>query len=83
MVSVADTVFDGWSGMIDNDLPLTIRKTFNISEQDDYQYAAGTYQVTLAQVQESILNGHYKWVYWSPEKTKIPVSTLSTSENFC
>lgn len=68
-----------WDGILDDDFPATIRNTFDISEQDDYQYAAGTYQVTLAQVEQDIKNGHYKWIYWSPQKEKIQVSFPGSS----
>lgn len=61
--------------MIDDDFILTIKKTFHISNEDSYLYAAGSYQVTLEEVRSNLASGHYKWIYWSPEREKIQVSS--------
>jgi hypothetical protein len=79
VMGALDDVFECWDGILDDDFPVTIRKTFKIAEGDEYQYAAGTYQVTLAQVEQDIKHGHYKWIYWSPLKEKIQVSFPKSS----
>jgi len=71
---IADDVLENWHGIVEDDLLLTIRKTFDVPDTDEHKYAAGTYHVSIAQVEEYISNGHFKWVYWSPEKEKIPAS---------
>ena len=71
---IADDVLENWHGIVEDDLLLTIRKTFDVPDTDEHKYAAGTYHVSIAQVEEYISNGYFKWVYWSPEKEKIPAS---------
>lgn len=71
-----DAVFGNWKGMIDDDFEVTIRKAFDLPQQDDYIYAAESFQMTLAQVQEGMATGKLVWSYWSPDHPpqRIPVS---------
>lgn len=73
-----DVILENWSGMIDDDLEVTIRRAFDIPQEDGYMYAAESFQMTLAQVQETMTTGKLVWSYWSPDHPpkRIPVGKL-------
>ncbi|RDW62360.1 hypothetical protein BP6252_11793 [Coleophoma cylindrospora] len=70
-----DAVLENWKGMVDDDFEVTIRTAFDLPPVDDYVYAAESFQMTLAQVQESMATGMLTWNYWSPDHPpqRIPI----------
>jgi hypothetical protein len=57
-----DSVLERWTGMIEDDFWLTIRKTFGLSSDDDYKYRVEAFSMTLSEVQEALESG--KCYYW-------------------
>lgn len=51
--------------MIDSNFALTIRKTFNLPDDDDYIYRAESFAMTLSEVQKQLETGHLKYTYQS------------------
>ncbi|KAL3422649.1 hypothetical protein PVAG01_06805 [Phlyctema vagabunda] len=68
-----DSIVERWQGMR-GDLQTTIRETFQLPEEDEYVYAAEAFQKTLAQVQQEMATGKYRWNYRSADHQIIPVS---------
>lgn len=68
-----DVILKNWNGMIDNDFQLTIRKTFNLPDKDEYAYATESFQMTLAQVKKKMETEQCMWSYRSPDRQTIPV----------
>ncbi|KAE8448724.1 hypothetical protein EG329_008939 [Mollisiaceae sp. DMI_Dod_QoI] len=64
-MSPPNEIFDNWHGIIDNDFSRTIRKTFNIPEDDKYVYRTESFAMTLPQIQTQLDAGSLKYKYQS------------------
>jgi hypothetical protein len=58
-----DEVFANWHGLVDNDLFVTIRKSFELPSDDSYVYRAESFAMTLAQIEEQVEMGTLKYKY--------------------
>jgi hypothetical protein len=63
-----DEIFSNWKGVVDNGFSVTISKTFDLDPTDAYVYRAGSFAMTLPQIQQLIDSGDLKYRYQSHGK---------------
>ncbi|CZR51390.1 uncharacterized protein PAC_01265 [Phialocephala subalpina] len=73
-----DEIFDNWHGIIDNDFSSTIRKTFDLPEDDKYVYRAESFSMTFPQIQAQLEGGSLKYKYQSHgQQIEVPATDIA------